>query len=306
MNVQPLDCELVTAIVTPFTADHKVDFPALERLVQHLIDTGSDGILVNGTTGESPTVNRAEKMEILERAKRVIGNRNIRLIAGTGSNDTHATVDASVQAARAGADALLLVVPYYNKPSQRGMIAHFSTVAHAVEDVPLILYNIPGRSVVNMLPETIASLARHHDNIIGVKQSNSDMDQVSDIRRLTPERFRIWSGDDSLTLPMMALGAYGVISVASHLTGLLIRDMIRAFKSGELEKARQLHLRQMDLFKELFFLPNPTVVKTCLAKLGLIEGHLRLPLVPPEGEELRRIDRLMDQVRELSPQFAPR
>lgn len=296
-----LDCELVTAIVTPFTAENEVDFPALERLTQHLIDTGSDGILVNGSTGESPTTSRSEKLEILKTVKQVIGGKPVKLIAGSGTNDTRATIELSREAQKAGADALLVVVPYYNKPAQNGMKAHYSAVAQAV-DAPILIYNIPGRSVVTMAPDTVAYLAERHDTIIGIKQSCPDMDQVSEIRAKTPQGFRIWSGDDSLTLPMMALGAYGVISVASHVTGELMREMIRAFKQGDLETARRLHLRQMDVFKELFFLPNPTVVKTCLARMGLIQGHLRLPLVPPEPEEMKRIDRLMTLLNTLVPE----
>lgn len=300
-----LNCELVTAIVTPFKADFQIDFPALERLAQHLIDTGSDGILVNGSTGESPTVSRSEKLEILKTVKNVIGSQNVKLIVGSATNDTKTTIELSKEAEQAGVDALLVVVPYYNKPSQKGMIAHYGAIANAV-DTPMIIYNIPGRSIVNMLPETMVTLAEAHPNIIGVKQSNPDMDQVSDIRRKVPASFKIWCGDDSLTLPMMTLGADGVFSVASHLTGTLMRDMIEAFKSGDLNKARQLHFRQMDLFKELFFLPNPTVVKTCLSKMGLIEGVLRLPLVPPDEAEMERIDRLMADLNSILPQPANR
>lgn len=305
MSQQPLTCDLITAIVTPFTADGKVDFPALERLAQHLIDTGSDGILVNGSTGESPTTSREEKMAILNTVKGVIGGQNIALIAGTGTNDTQSTIEISKDTAKTGVDALLVVVPYYNKPSQKGMMAHYGAVAQAV-DAPVIIYNIPGRSIVNMLPETMAQLAEAYPNIIGVKQSNPDMDQVSDIRAKAPERFRIWCGDDSLTLPMMTLGAYGVFSVAAHLTGSLMRDMLRAFKARDLERALDLHLRQMEVFKEIFFLPNPTVVKTCLAQMGLIEGYLRLPLVMPDGDDVKRIERLMGTVKALLPQSMPR
>ncbi len=299
--MQPLNCEMVTAIVTPFTAEGRLDTPALERLVEHLIATGSDGILVNGSTGESPTVSKVEKIEALKIVKRVIGSRDVKLIAGTGTNDTQSTIELSKASLDVGVDALLVVVPYYNKPSQKGMLAHYGALAQAV-DSPIIIYNIPGRSVVNMLPETMATLAERYPNIIGVKQSNPDMDQVSDIRRKTADTFQIWCGDDSLTVPFMALGAIGVFSVASHVTGNLIRDMVKAFKQGDTRKALDLHLRQMDIFKELFFLPNPTVVKACLAKMGIIEGHLRLPLVPPDADEMLRIDQLMKQIQALQPQ----
>ncbi len=303
MAYQTLDCDLITAIVTPFTADQKIDYPALERLTQYLIDTGSDGILVNGSTGENPTVTQSEKMAVLRTVKQVIGSKPVKLIAGSATNDTQSTIDLSLETAQAGVDALLIVVPYYNKPSQKGMIAHYGAIAQAV-DAPIIIYNIPGRSIVNMQPETQAYLAAHYDNIIGVKQSNPDMDQVSDIRAKTPESYRIWCGDDSLILPMMTLGAYGAFSVSSHLTGVLMREMIDAFKKCDLEKALQLHLRQMEVFKEIFFLPNPTVVKTCLAKMGLIEGYLRLPLVSPDEDEMKRIDRLVAYVHDILPKPA--
>jgi len=301
MNFQSLDAELITAIVTPFDKDLKIDHAALERLTQHLIDTGSDGILVNGSTGESPTVSSSEKLAVLKTVKQTIGSKPVKLIAGSGTNDTQATIDLCRQTEAAGVDALLVVVPYYNKPSQKGMLAHYNAVAQAVES-PMIIYNIPGRCIVNMAPETMVRLAEQNHNIIGVKQSNPDMDQVSDIRRVTPEKFRIWCGDDSLTLPMMSLGAYGCFSVASHLTGQPIRDMIRAFKNKNMDQALRLHLSLMDVFKEIFFLPNPTVVKTCLAKMGLIQSYLRLPLVEPEADEMKRIDHLMTTLKELSSQ----
>lgn len=289
----------MTAIVTPFKADLSIDFAALERVTQHLINTGSDGILVNGSTGENPTVTDAEKMLIIQTVKGVIGSQPVKLIAGTGTNDTQSTLALSQLTEKQGVDALLVVVPYYNKPSQKGLIAHYEAVARSV-DSSVIIYNIPGRSIINMAPETMATLAAAAPNIIGVKQSNPDMDQVSDIKALVPGGFKIWCGDDSLTLPMMTLGAHGTFSVAGHLTGKLIRAMIEAFLRRDLETALALHLKQMQVFKEIFFLPNPTVVKTCLAQLGLMEGHLRLPLVAPEPDELQRIQALTDLVRTLT------
>ncbi len=291
---------LMTAMVTPFTAENKVDFPAVDRLVEHLIETGTQVIVVNGTTGESPTVTHAEKRDLLKTVQQAIGGRSVGVVAATGSYDTQTTIDLSREAEKMGVDGLLVVVPYYNKPSQSGMFAHFHAVAEAVR-LPIIMYNIPGRCVVTMAPETMARLASQHANIIGVKQSCGDMDQVSDLRRKAPQGFQIWSGDDSLTLPMMALGGAGVISVAAHLTGPLIREMVEAMKAGQVDKARALHLQQFDVFRELFFLPNPTVLKTCLAQTGLIEGHLRLPLVPPDPLEMKRIEALMAMLHTLSP-----
>lgn len=297
----PVDVDLITAIATPFTKEGVIDFAALERLTQHLIDTGSDGILVNGSTGENPTVSQDEKMAILRAVKQTIGSQPVKLIAGSATNDTRSTIDLCRENAKEGVDALLVVTPYYNKPSQQGLLAHYSAIAHGA-DAPVIIYNIPGRSIINMQPETMATLAERFPNIVGVKQSNPDMDQVSDIRRKTPESFRIWSGDDSMTLPMMTLGAYGTFSVAAHLTGRLIRQMIDAFKARQLETSLELHLKQMDVFKDLFFLPNPTVVKACLAQLGMMEPWMRLPLVPVEDDaDQARIKRLVERVQQLQP-----
>ncbi len=295
--------ELATAIITPFTPDQEVDFSALERLAQHLIDTGSDAIVVNGSTGESPTTTESEKFEILKCVKSVIGNQPVKLIAGTGTNATRTTLALSEKAANLGVDALLVVIPYYNKPSQQGMLAHFGTVAKAIE-APIIIYNIPGRSVVNMLPDTMATLAMDYPQIIGVKQSNPDMDQVSEIRLKAPASFQIWSGDDSLTLPMMALGASGVVSVAAHVVGLAMRDMIQAYKANQREKALALHLKLLEIYRGLFFLPNPTVVKACLAKMGLVHETLRLPLTPMTPQDLPKLDQLMAAIQAVAPQSA--
>jgi 4-hydroxy-tetrahydrodipicolinate synthase len=234
--------------------------------------------------------------------KGVIGQQPVKLIAGSATNDTQSTIELSRQTEKAGVDALLVVVPYYNKPSQKGMVAHFGAVAQAVSS-PVIIYNIPGRSVVNMTAETMATLANAHDNLIGVKQSNPDMDLVSDIRLKTPSSFRLWCGDDSLTLPMLALGADGVFSVASHVVGTLIRQMVDAFRAQDHKTALALHLQLMPVFKELFFLPNPTVVKTCLSQLGMIEPFLRLPLVAPDADELTRITTLTATIRSLMPMY---
>lgn len=290
------NARLVTAMVTPFQSDGRVDYPALERLANYLVDTGSEGLLVNGTTGESPTLTNDEKLEIVRVVKRAVSGSNVPIMAGAGTNNTASTVEHARKVAALGVDALLIVVPYYNKPSQRGMIAHFSEVARAVE-APIIIYNIPGRCVVNMTAETMAVLAEQHANIIGVKQSNADLDQVGEITRKTPGRFKLWSGDDSLTLPMMSLGAQGVISVASHLAGRQILQMIETIEAGELVDALALQHELLDLFKELFFLPNPTVVKSCLARLGLMGGTMRLPMVEPDATEWQRIDKLLQRYK---------
>jgi 4-hydroxy-tetrahydrodipicolinate synthase len=275
---------LGTAIVTPFDATGAVDYAALSRLGRHLVQTGTDAVIALGSTGESPTLTATERVQILETLSADLAGTDVPLIAGSGTNDTHSTIARAKEAVAAGADALLLVVPYYNKPSSAGLLAHFGAVAEAV-DVPLILYNIPGRTGILMSPDTMAALHERYPHIVGVKQSHPDMDQVSDIRRLCPETFSIWSGDDSLTLPMMSLGACGVISVASHVVGRSMRTMIDAAAQGDFDAARAIHLRLMPLFRGLFTLPNPTNLKTLLAEQGWIQPGLRLPLVPPSPSE---------------------
>lgn len=269
--------EVITAMITPFDENLKVDYAALEKLVNHLIETGSDAILVAGTTGECPTLTHEEEWEVLRFVLKTVNNR-IKVIMGTGSNCTETAIMTAKKAEELGADAILTVVPYYNKPNQRGMIAHFGAVAEAVK-LPIILYNIPGRTGVNMQPATIAELANKYKNIVAVKQSNGDLDLISDMKKLCPSDFAIYSGDDSLTLPMMSLGATGVISVASHVIGKEIKEMITLFKNGEVQKALEKHLKNYDFFKKIFMCPNPIPIKEALSKMGIIKNYLRLPLV---------------------------
>lgn len=269
--------EVITAMVTPFNDKREVDYEKVESLAYHLINTGSDAILVTGTTGEAPTLTFDEEIEILSSAKRAAGTSG-KVIMGTGSNCTETAVFTAKRAAKEGADAILSVVPYYNKPSQSGMIEHFSAVAEAV-DLPVILYNIPSRTGVNMLPETVKTLARKYENIVALKQSCSDFDILTEMRTVCPSDFAIYSGDDSLTLPMLSLGAHGVISVASHLFGKEIKSMIRNFKTGDVMTAKNMHLKLYPIFKKLFMAPNPVPVKAALAYKELIEDYVRRPLV---------------------------
>lgn len=269
--------KIITAMVTPFKNDYQVDYDSLEKLVNHLIDNGSDSILVAGTTGECPTLTHEEEWDILKFVIKVTNGR-AKVIMGTGSNSTETAIMSSKKAEELGADAILTVVPYYNKPNQRGMIAHFSAIAEAVK-LPIILYNIPGRTGVNMLPETVAELAKKYQNIVALKQSNGDLDLISELKQVCPEDFLIYSGDDSLTLAMMSLGAYGVISVASHVVGLEMQEMIKAFDNGNNAKALQIHKKLFPLFKKLFMCPSPSPVKDLLSRKGIIKNVLRLPLV---------------------------
>ena len=301
-----LSAELIPAMITPFKRDESVDYEKAEQLAVYLAENGCDGILVNGTTGESPTMSFDEKVELLKVVKNAVRGKNVQIMAGVGSNDTSKTVEEARKIAAIGVDALLVVVPYYNKPSQRGMMEHFRRVAQAVGDTEIVIYNIPSRSVVLMSPDTMATLHRECPNIIGVKQSHPDMDQVSEITsKLPKDTWRTWCGDDSLTVPMMACGAYGTISVLAHLTGNLLREMIQAVKANNRERALELHVKQVNLAREIFFLPNPTVIKTCMAKLGMMEPILRSPMVAPDDTEMARIDQLMAEYKSLSPAKLP-
>lgn len=270
--------DVVTAMVTPFNKDLTIDYKAAEKLAEHLVKNGTDTILVAGTTGESPTLTHDEEIQLLKVVKQTVGDKT-KILMGAGSNSTLTAVEMSKKVIKAGADAILSVVPYYNKPSQAGMLAHFGTIANTVE-APIMLYNIPGRTGVNMAPETICKLAKKHENIFAVKQSNADLDLVSEIIINSPEGFMVYSGDDSLTLPMLALGASGVVSVSSHINGNEIKQMIKEFKAGNVAKAAAIHQNLYGTFKKLFMAPNPTPVKAALASQGIIEDNARLPLIP--------------------------
>lgn len=297
-----LKAELIPAMVTPFKRDESIDFEKAEQLAVYLADNGCDGILVNGTTGESPTLSFEEKIELLKVVKNAVRGRNVQIVAGVGSNDTAKTVEEAKKVAALGVDALLVVVPYYSKPSQAGMQEHFRRVAQSV-DTEIVIYNIPSRSVVLMSPDTMLALHQQCPNIIGVKQSHPDMDQVSEITaKLPQDTWRTWCGDDSLTVPMMACGAYGTISVLAHLTGKMMRDMIQAVKANDRELALKLHVKQLNLARDIFFLPNPTVIKTCLARLGMMEGTLRSPMVAPDEQEMARIEKILAEYKALQPQ----
>lgn len=269
--------EVITAMVTPFNEKRDVDYDKVETLAFQLANTGSDAILVTGTTGEAPTLSYDEEIEILCSVKRAV-NKQAKVIMGTGSNSTETAVKTAKMAQKNDADAILSVVPYYNKPSQEGMIEHFSAVAEAV-DLPVILYNIPSRTGVNMSVQTVKTLARKYENIVAIKQSFGDMDAVTELRTSCPNSFAIYSGDDSLTLPMLSLGAHGVISVASHLFGKEIKSMIRNFKTGDSMTAKNMHMKLYPIFKKLFMAPNPVPVKAALAYKEIIEDYVRRPLV---------------------------
>lgn len=286
--------EVITAMVTPFNKDREIDYDKVEVIAKHLIQNGSDAILVAGTTGESPTLTHEEEIELLSTVKRAVQNK-AKVIFGAGSNATETAVKMSKLAEKEGADAILSVVPYYNKPSQAGMIAHFSAVAEST-NLPIIIYNIPGRTGVNMEVATVAYLANKYSNIVAIKQSLGDMDAVSEMKFACPEDFSIYSGDDSLTLPMLALGIDGVISVASHIYGNEIKSMIHNFKLCELHAAKNMHLKLYPIFKKLFMAPNPVPVKAALEKAGLIKDYVRLPLVELSDEQKKELYSVLDSI----------
>ncbi|MFI3300237.1 MAG: 4-hydroxy-tetrahydrodipicolinate synthase [Candidatus Gastranaerophilales bacterium] len=268
--------EVITAMVTPFNEKKEIDYNKVEALAKHLIKNGTDAILVAGTTGEGPTLTFEEEIELVSTVKRANANQ-VKIIMNAGSNCTVTAIRTAKLAEKEDVDALLSVVPYYNKPNQKGMIEHFSALAESTS-LPIIIYNIPSRTGVNMLPETVAELAKKYDNIVGIKQSYPDMDAISEMKLSCPEDFSIYSGDDSLTLPMLSLNIQGVVSVASHIFGNEIKSMIKNYKSGELMAALNMHKKLYPSFKKLFMAPNPAPVKAILAREGIIEDYLRSPL----------------------------
>ncbi len=280
---------VITAMATPFDREERLDYKRAAELARWLVDHGSESLVVAGTTGESPTLSDEEKVELFRTIKQAVGGR-AKVIAGTGTYDTAHSIHLSKQAEKAEADGLLLVNPYYNRPSQDGLYAHFRKVAESTS-LPVILYNIPGRTGVNCLPETVARLAEV-PNIVAIKEATGSLDQASEVRQRTPPEFLIYSGDDSLTLPMLAVGGYGVVSVASHLLGTEIGQMVRAFFAGDVRAALQIHLKLWPLFKVLFITTNPVPLKAALRLAGFDVGTPRLPLVeatPKEQEQIRAV-----------------
>lgn len=274
---------VLTAMVTPFTNEGKVNFEAAAELARYLLSNGSDGLVVAGTTGESPTLSKEEKLELFKTVKEAVGF-DVPVIAGTGSYSTDESIQLTRLAEKAGADGLLVVVPYYNKPTQEGMCRHFEAIAKSTS-LPIMLYNIPSRTGKNLEPESVAKLSKL-DNIVAIKESTGDFAQLTELKSKLNNDFLIYSGDDALVLPMMALGAYGVVSVVSHLVGKEIKEMIEAFVQGDNAKALELHLKLSSLFKTMFITTNPIPLKAALALKGHPVGGLRLPLCEASEDEL--------------------
>ena len=287
---------LLTAMVTPFDGEGNVDFALAGRLACHLVDQGSDGIVVCGTTGESPTLSWDEQAQLLAAVREAVGS-GVKVLAGTGSNSTAEAVEATAHAAAAGADGALVVVPYYNKPPQEGMEAHFREVAAAAPDLPLMLYNIPGRTGCSLAPATVARLM-DCPNVVSFKAASGTTEEVSQLRLACGPRLAIYSGDDALTLPMLSVGAVGVVSVASHVAGQHMRSMIEAFLSGRHAEALAQHELLLPLCKALFATTNPIPVKAALELSGWPVGAPRLPLVPLDAAMRESLAQALNALRQ--------
>jgi 4-hydroxy-tetrahydrodipicolinate synthase len=284
---------VLTAMVTPFGDDLSVDYQAAAKLAKHLVANGSDGLVVAGSTGEAATMTNEEKLKLFAAVLDAVGDKAT-VIAGTGSNDTRASIALTKEAEKLGVHGAMLVGPYYNKPPQEGFYQHFKAIADETA-LPIILYNVPGRTASNILPSTIARCAEVK-NIVAVKESSGNLDQVSEIARLVPRDFAIYSGDDSLTLPILAVGGVGIISVAGHIVGTRMQEMIAAFFRGDVATARDIHLELLPFFKVIFVTTNPIPIKTAVNLIGLQAGPLRPPLIPMAAGELDQLKKAMSQL----------
>jgi 4-hydroxy-tetrahydrodipicolinate synthase len=284
---------IATAMVTPFDKNGNIDFVKTTKLVNYLIDNGTTAIVVGGTTGESPTLTSEEKVALYRHVVAVVDKR-VPVIAGTGSNNTHASIELTQKAEEVGVDAIMLVAPYYNKPSQEGMYQHFKTIAESIK-LPVMLYNVPGRSIVQISVDTVVRLSQI-PNIVAIKDAGGDVLTMTEIIEKTDDNFAVYSGDDGLTLPAMAIGAKGIVSVASHVIGNEMQDMIVAFQTGDMKTAQTLHQLLVRVTNALFMAPSPTPVKTALQIAGLDVGSVRLPLLPLTEAERIQLHEVMQSI----------
>lgn len=280
-----------TAMITPFDSKGNIDFSKTTQLINHLIDQGTDSLVIAGTTGESPTLSKEEKIALFKHVVKVTEKR-VPVIAGTGSNNTYASIELSKKAEEIGVDAIMAVAPYYNKPNQEGLFQHFKAIAQNTK-LPVMVYNIPGRASVNIMPETIIRLSEV-PNIFAVKEASGDLNAMAKIISSTDESFQLFSGDDGLTIPVLAIGGQGIVSVASHIIGNEMQAMIKAFFNGEINKAAKLHQKLLPIMEGLFAAPSPAPVKTALQLKGLDVGSVRLPLVPLTEQERNTLASLLN------------
>lgn len=284
--------QVLTAMITPFDQNGEIDFQATGELVNYLIANGTDGLVVAGTTGESPTLTDEEKVELFTSVVKFAQGR-IPVIAGTGSNNTQGSISLTKEAEKAGVDGIMLVAPYYNKPSQEGIYQHFTAIA-ASTSLPVMIYNIPGRSVVNIDADTMVRLSQV-GNIVSVKEASGDLDQMTKIISQTADDFSVYTGEDSLTMPTLAIGGDGVVSVASHIIGNEMQDMVTSYKNGNVTHAASVHQNVLPVMKALFAAPSPTPVKAGLNMLGLnIKEDVRLPMIPLNNEEKTALSNVLE------------
>ena len=281
---------VLTAMITPFDSDNQVDFPTMTVLIEHLLTNGTEGLVITGTTGESATLSQTEMEQIYRHVVAVV-NKRVPVLAGTGTNDTNNTINLTKIAAESGVDGIMLVAPYYNRPNQTGLYEHFKLVAEST-NLPIMLYNIPGRCSVHIEADTIIKLSEL-ENIVAVKEASGNLEQVSQIITETNDDFHVYSGDDSMTLPIMAVGGTGIVSVASHIIGNEMKEMVHAFLLGETQKAAHIHRELLPIMKGLFMAPSPAPLKEALKLKGLDVGSVRLPLVGLSEEERSRLKTLI-------------
>jgi len=288
MAASPRFGRVVTAMVTPFDDNLLVDENVVTALVNHLATTGTETLVVSGTTGESPTLSHDEKLNLF-RAVKIASRGRLRLIAGTGSNNTAESIAFTREVEEIGVDGLLLVAPYYNRPSQEGLFEHFRAIA-GVTSLPVMLYNVPARTSSNLAASTTVRIARDCNNVVAIKEASKDLEQIGEVLATAPAGFEVYSGDDGTTLPVLALGGSGVVSVTSHVAGKSISELHEAWFSGDIDKARELHLKSLALTRTLFLAPNPVAVKAALKILGVIPNNLvRLPHVSANDQEIERV-----------------
>ncbi|WP_106497572.1 4-hydroxy-tetrahydrodipicolinate synthase [Lentibacillus sp. Marseille-P4043] len=284
--------KVLTAMVTPFDSEGNIDYDQTSLLIDYLLSHGTEGLVIAGTTGESPTLSMEEKINLFTHVVKVV-NKRVPVIAGTGSNNTAASIALTKEAEACGVDAIMLVAPYYNKPNQRGLFEHFKAIADETS-LPVMLYNIPGRSVVQISADTIIKLSEI-ENIVSVKEASGDLDQIATIIENTSDDFTVYSGEDGLTLPMLSIGSIGVISVASHVVGDDMQKMVQAFYTGDVQNAAAIHRNILPIMNGLFMAPSPVPVKEALKMNGIDVGSVRLPLVPLTKSEQQELKELINR-----------
>lgn len=285
----------ITAIVTPFKSDLSIDFDAFERLMNFQIENRVDGIVVCGSTGESATLSQDEKISLISKAKE-ISNGKVPIIAGTGTNDTKKTIEFSLIIKEIGVDALLLVAPYYNKPTQQGLVAHFSAINDAVE-IPQIIYNVPGRTGINMSSSTQVTLAKNCKNIIATKEASGDIDQIMQVIKDAPDDFIVLSGDDAITLPLIAAGAKGIVSVFSNFAPSQLVEIVNSALAGDYDNARKLHYKYLNMMDLCFVESNPVPAKAALQLMGIIDDYVRMPLLKITDKNLEVLKQEMIKLK---------